>query len=187
MDPVIDEALDRAETCWVTALARVRPGDLDAVSGCPEWTNRELINHLVGGGLRYAKLLGQAEPAEVEATRGVDHLGEDLLEAFWVQERTFRSLAGECDLEVTVAHRIGKIPGKQLVRMRILELALHAADLSRGTGEPWPIDDELAVFIAAELGDLIVQLGSTGGYAHPRAEDGLPASPAERVLRISGR
>jgi hypothetical protein len=75
MDSVIDEALDHAEECWVTALARVKPGDLDVASGCAAWTNRELINHLVGGGLRYAKLLAQADPAEVEATRGVDHLG----------------------------------------------------------------------------------------------------------------
>lgn len=52
--------LDRAETWWVTAL----------------------INHLIGGGLRYEKLLAQASSAEVEATRGQNYLGEDLLESF---------------------------------------------------------------------------------------------------------
>ncbi|WP_166971720.1 maleylpyruvate isomerase N-terminal domain-containing protein [Brevibacterium atlanticum] len=186
MEPVIDDHLDRAEECWVAALSRVRIEDLDSASGCEEWTNRELINHLVGGGLRYAKLLAQAPSAEVEVTRGMDHLGEDLVESFWVHERTFRSLAGECDLEATVPHRIGVILGEQLVRMRILELALHAADLSRGTGMPWPIDDELAEFISTELGDLIVELGSVGGYAPARL--GEPAlSHAQRVLQISGR
>ncbi|WP_246490714.1 maleylpyruvate isomerase family mycothiol-dependent enzyme [Brevibacterium oceani] len=187
MEASVDVHLDRAEECWVSALEGVRAEDLDAESGCPEWTNRELINHLVGGGLRYAKLLAQAPPAEVEATRGMDHLGEDMVGSFWAHERTFRSLAGECDLEVTVPHRIGPIRGRQLVRMRILELALHAADLSRGTGVPWLIDDELAEYIAAELGDLIIDLGATGGYAPPQREDGAAASPAERVLRISGR
>ncbi|MDN6157994.1 MAG: hypothetical protein L0J13_08605, partial [Brevibacterium sp.] len=47
----------------------------------------------VGGGLRYAKLLAQCPPAEVEATRGRNHLGAD------------------------VSHRIGPMSGHQLVRM----------------------------------------------------------------------
>lgn len=186
MDTSIALHLDRAEACWVTVLARVGPTDLERPSGCPEWTNRELINHLVGGGLRYAKLLAQAAPAEVEATRGVDHLGKNLVDSFWTHERQFRAIAGECDLRAAVPHRIGLLPGTQLVRMRILELALHAADLSRGTGTPWPIDDALAEFMSTELSDLIIRLGSSGGYAPPR-HPGSDTSHAERVLQISGR
>ncbi|MGO2035570.1 MAG: maleylpyruvate isomerase family mycothiol-dependent enzyme [Brevibacterium sp.] len=186
MDSDIDAALDRAEACWITALARVRPADLQRPSGCPEWTNRELINHLIGGGLRYAKLLAQAPSAEVEATRRVDHLGADLMESFWIHERAFRAVAEDCDLTVEVPHRIGLLPGTQLVRMRILELALHAADLSRGMGLPWPIDDTLAEFMSTQLSDLIVELGSTGGYAPPRTP-AAQMSHAQRVLQISGR
>lgn len=186
MDSDIDVQLDRAEACWIAALTRVGPSDLESPSGCPEWTNRELINHVVGGGLRYSKLLAQAPPAEVEATRRVAHLGADLVEAFWTHERTFRTMAGDCDLTVEVQHRIGLLPGTQLVRMRILELALHAADLSRGMGLPWPIDERLAEFISTQLTDLIIELGSSGGYAPPSPHQ-TTTSHAERVLQISGR
>jgi uncharacterized protein (TIGR03086 family) len=186
MDPEIVSQLDRAERCWVNALQRVTEADMDIRSGADAWSNRELINHLIGGGVRYAKLLAQAETAEVEATRGLDHLGEDMLESFWERERAFRQIAGECDLEALVAHRIGNIPGTQLVRMRILELALHAADLSRGTGHGWPIDDELADFMARELSELIIELGADGGYKEPnKTRDN--ATSAEYVLATSGR
>ena len=186
MDEVTTKQLDRAETCWVTALQRVRDSDLNRTSGAGEWTNAELINHVIGGGVRYTLLLGQASTAEAEATRGVDHLGDDRLESFWAHETAFRTLAEECDLQVPVAHRIGSIPGAQLVQMRILELALHAADLSRGTGHDWPIDESLAAFIVEELGDLILALGSEGGYSPPRPID-KGASAAQRVLLLSGR
>ena len=186
MDPVIAVNLDRAEACWVAALEQVGTADLECSSGAEGWTNAELINHLIGGGVRYTKLLEQAGTAEVEATRGQDHLGDDLLEAFWVHERSFRKAAGECDLDLPVAHRVGEMPGTQLVAMRILELALHAADLARGTGHDWPIDVELAEFIDVELGDLILGLGARGGYAPPRAHDER-STPAQRVLRLSGR
>lgn len=185
VDPLMDINLDRAEKCWVTALTRVSEKDLQAPSGCPEWTNAELINHLIGGGLRYEKLLAQSLPAEVEATRGQNHLGDDRLASFWTHERAFRTIAGECDLDQQVPHRIGPITGHQLVRMRILELALHAADLSVGTGDEWPIDDELAEFISTELGELIVELGSAGGYAAPRSS--TTETHPDRVLAISGR
>ena len=186
MDVVTTKQLDRAETCWVTALQRVRDSDLNRTSGAGEWTNAELINHLIGGGVRYTLLLGQASTPEVEATRGVDHLGDDRLESFWAHETAFRMLAEECDLQVPVAHRIGSIPGAQLVQMRILELALHAADLSCGTGHDWPIDESLAAFIVDELGDLILALGSEGGYSPPRPID-KGASVAQRVLLLLGR
>ena len=189
--PRIYSYLDRAEICWAIALSRVSEADLDSSSGCLEWSNEQLINHLIGGGLRYEALLAQAPPAEVEATRGQNHLGEDRLESFWTHEQAFRRMAGECDLNAEVPHRIGPISGHQLVKMRILELALHAADLSVGTGDEWPIDDELAEFIDRRLGKLIVQLGSAGGYAPPQPGVGegerAHASRAQRVLNISGR
>ena len=186
-DPRIEINLDRAETCWVMALSRVSEDDLHLRSGCREWTNEQLINHLLGGGLRYAMLLDQFTPAEVEATRGQNHLGGDRLESFWKHERAFRTAVRRCDLDAQVAHRIGLMPGHQLVRMRILELALHAADLSAGTGDEWPIDGELAEFMSTELEELILELGSTGGYAAPGPKPGTGASHAQRVLNVSGR
>lgn len=137
-------------------------------------------------GVRYTKLLQQASTEEVEATRGADHLGEDMLDSFWTHERSFRALVYECDLHAPVAHRIGSIPGAQLVQMRILELALHAADLSRGTGHDWPIDESLAEFISTELGDLIIDLGPEGGYRPPRPIGGA-VTHAQRVLLLSDR
>lgn len=98
---------------------------------------------------------------------------------------SFRTLVNECDLHAPVAHRIGSIPGTQLVQMRILELALHAADLSRGTGHDWAIDESLAEFISTELDDLIIALGAEGGYGPPRpVSEGV--TRAQRVL-LSGR
>ncbi|WP_101544174.1 hypothetical protein [Brevibacterium iodinum] len=92
-----------------------------------------------------------------------------MLESFWTHEGSFRALVYECDLHAPVAHRIGSIPGTQLVQMRILELTLHAADLSRGTGHDWRIDESLAEFNRPPR-----PIG--GGVTH-----------AQRVLLLSGR
>lgn len=181
--------LDLAERCWTGTLARLSDGDWSAPSGCEAWSNRDLVNHLIGGGVRYTLLLRQADPREVEDTRTQDHLGDDPISAFWMWERSFRHEAATRDLGREVPHRIGSISGAQLVDMRILELALHAADLARGLGVEWPIDSALATHLAVELCDLVVTLGAAGGYRPPTA------NPAERgtlndadfILRISGR
>ena len=186
LDPFIHFQLSRADLYWMKAQDRLSAEAADRPSGCAEWTNRDLVNHVVGGGLRYAMLLRQEDTAAVEATRGRDHLGEDPLSAFWEYERDFLQEVDRCDLDRDVAHRIGPISGHQLVRMRILELTLHAADLAAGTGDDWEIEEPLAEWIEAELGDLIVALGDTGGYAPP-IDPRSAVTAAERVLRLAGR
>ncbi|GAA3045920.1 hypothetical protein GCM10010528_26430 [Gordonia defluvii] len=49
-------ALDDAAALWIAALNNVGPQTYSQPSGCGAWTIAELINHVAGGGERYAML-----------------------------------------------------------------------------------------------------------------------------------
>jgi hypothetical protein len=43
----------------------------------PGWTVFDLVNHVIGGGLRYRMILDGADQQAMAATRDQDHVGAD--------------------------------------------------------------------------------------------------------------
>ncbi len=184
-------ALDEAARLWTGLLAQAGPEALERPSGCAEWSNRDLVNHLVGGGDRYAILLRGGTAADTAATRSRDYLvgddpvGDDPVTRFWLFENDFRVAMSAADLGAQVDHRAGCRPGRELVTMRVMEVALHAHDLAVGLDAAWEPSDALVEFLLAEAVPILDEFRDWGtvGAVTAAATD----RPADRLLALAGR
>jgi len=180
------EAIDEAVLLWTGVLERVGAADLGAPSGCADWSNRELVNHLVGGGDRYAILLRGGGEAEVAATRSTDYVGDgDPVAPFWLFQNAFRDAMATADLDVEVEHRAGWRPGRQLVAMRVMELALHAYDLAQGIGATWEPSDGLVEYLLVEAVPILDEFRGWGMV--DAVGEAASQRPVDRLLALAGR
>src|SRR2546430_12410533 len=76
------ELLVVANSEFARRLRLVGPDDWRRPTPCSEWDVRALVNHVIGANVRYQLLLHGATTEQVEATRTVDHLGDDALASF---------------------------------------------------------------------------------------------------------
>jgi hypothetical protein len=77
-------------------------------------------------------LLHGATTDEVEATRAVDHLGDDPVASFVATAAELKEAFGEPGaMARTAYHRAGGRTGAQLLGMRVLDVAVHTWDLAR--------------------------------------------------------
>jgi len=153
---------------------------------CDEWSVRDLVNHVVGGNVRYVMILA-GEPADaVVRTRDHDWLGSDPLGSFDdAFARVTESFAEPGILAATVRHpRSGAVTGAQLRLLRVNELTVHAWDLARAIDS----DDRLDARVVSWLLEGLEPLRSTLGLHEPDPADDLPAAgPQGRLLRLFGR
>ncbi|GAA3679991.1 TIGR03086 family metal-binding protein [Nocardioides ginsengisoli] len=168
-------------------LRLVGPDDWDRATPCTDWDVRALVNHVVGGNVRYTLLLSGADTAEVEATRTVDHLGDDAVGAF---ERTAAEVLarfGEDGVHQRVVHHVaGPRTGGELLSMRILDTEVHAWDLARAIGADERLDDDVVAYLLAYAseGEHGPQQPSFG----PAVDDPQRGEPdQDHLLRLLGR
>ncbi|MEZ5211340.1 MULTISPECIES: TIGR03086 family metal-binding protein [unclassified Gordonia (in: high G+C Gram-positive bacteria)] len=180
-----DRTLDDAEALWAAALSSAGAGTLSAPSGCGEWSNRELIDHVIGGADRYRMLIEGASAGDTAVTRGRDYIGDDPVAAFWRYERALRAAASSADLGLPVDHRAGPRSGTELMTMRVMELTLHAQDLCVGLGIPWAPPERLCEYLLTEAAPVIDGLRGLGLFAAATAP--RSATPADRLLAFTGR
>ena len=158
------EQLERSISEFGTRLRLVHAEHWGLSTPCEEWNVRELVNHVVGGALRYTMLLHGATADEVAATRVLDHLGSDPTGAFERRAhdvtRAFREPGA---LSRTVHHPAGDRFGKELLELRITEFAVHAWDLARAIGA----DEQLDPILVDEMWKRLSVTGTRleeGGY-----------------------
>jgi uncharacterized protein (TIGR03086 family) len=153
---------------------------------CREWTVRDLINHVTGGGYMFATCLrgGTVDPSAAPG----DIVGDDHLAAYDAGIREFESaLAATDDLSQPVSLPFATIPADMALRIAAADLLVHAWDLATATGQPFepPTDFVESVtpfyvqFIGPELRD-----GNTFAAA---VEPGPEASPIDRLVAYTGR
>jgi uncharacterized protein (TIGR03086 family) len=166
-------------------LRLVGPDDWRRPTPCSEWDVHALVNHVVGGNVRYQLLLHGASTEQVEATRTVDHLGDDALASFLTTADGVVSCFREQGaLERIAHHASGDRTGRELLSMRILDAAVHAWDLARAIGADETLDDEVVAFLLADTAAL-----DLGRRAFAPVDAALPrhASPQDELLHRLGR
>ena len=184
-DPL--ELLVVAHDEFARRLRLVGSDDWRRPTPCAEWDVRALVNHVVGANIRYRLLLRGAPTERVEATRAVDHLGDDAWASFTATaDDVVACFREEGALERVTQHVAGARTGRELLSMRILDTGVHGWDLARAIGADETLDGDIVAFLLASTAEL--DLGPAHHSFAP-ADGELPrtASPQDRLLHRLGR
>jgi uncharacterized protein (TIGR03086 family) len=181
------ETLSRSRVEFRRVLAGVGAEHWELPTPCEDWDVRELVNHVLGGNVRYTMLLHGASPEEVSATRSVDHIGADALVSFDASAADVVAAFEEPDaLERTVHHPAGDRSGLDLLWLRVGEWTIHAWDLARAIGGDEQVDPELVDSLLARLSRHGTGLES-GGYFSPASAASVDEPPQAQMLLAAGR
>lgn len=139
------QALEAAGRALEQRLAPVGDDKLDGPSSCGGWSVYDLVNHVNGGGHRYLRLMQGAWAEQLTPTRTRDHVRPDPVEAYRRWQRPLTAAFTEPGaLDRIVHHPVGERSGLDLLRMRTLDLTLHAWDLARSLDLDLQLDEELS-------------------------------------------
>jgi uncharacterized protein (TIGR03086 family) len=126
------DQLTRAFDATERLVAGVRGDQWTEQTGCPGWSVRDLLGHVVAGQFAFAAILTRenppdntAEPLGADPTAAYRDSGEALRTAF--------SRPGVLDEVFTVP--AGTVPGVVALHLRLTELLVHGWDLARATGQ----------------------------------------------------
>jgi uncharacterized protein (TIGR03086 family) len=181
------DLLSRAGDGFARRLARVQPDQWTAPTPCTEWDVQALVNHVVGANRRYTLLLHGATAGEVDATRTVDHLGQDPVNSFVTTAAALN--AAFCEpgaLARTAHHPGGERTGAQLLEMRVLDVAVHTWDLARAIAADESLDPDVIAF-ALTLHDTFEAGRERGSFAPPPGTTPTHLSAQARLLHLLGR
>jgi uncharacterized protein (TIGR03086 family) len=180
------ETLDRSRVEFRRVLAGVTHEHWTLSTPCEGWDVRELVNHVLGGNVRYTMLLHGAAAGELAATRSADHIGTDALTSFDRSAAEVTAAFEESDaLQRTVHHPAGDRTGLDLLWLRVAEWTIHAWDLARAIGGDERLDPDLVDTLLARLEEHGTGLESGGYFKEP--PDWRDASPHARLLTTVGR
>jgi uncharacterized protein (TIGR03086 family) len=179
----------RAQAAVTDRVDAVEPGQWDR-EALPGWTVLDLVASLVAGQMRLVALL--AGDDGTTAARRVPESAEELLEddplTAWetAADEALGAIAVDGALDRPVSTAGGEVSAAEHVERLTAELAVHAVDLARATGQDETLDPELA---AAAL-EATERLGGEpvwGGTETPPTQPPAGADAQGRLLARHGR
>ena len=181
--------INRVLDCTERVVDNVEPSQLGNATPCTEWTVRDVINHITGGGIMFAESveLGSVPDDRLGQLMGGDNLGDDYKGAFHVMSARVREsfgLPGALDKMVKLP--FGEMPAGVALNIAVMDVMTHCCDIAQATGQK--IEDEDILAIALEVGHQLI----TEDFRQPgvfNAEKPAPpnATPAEKLLAFAGR
>lgn len=162
---------------------------LDRPSPCEGWTARDVVNHITGGATLFAISAEQGSVPDDQLAQlmGGDNIGDDPQGAWKAAAaRALAAFAEPGTLEKIVTLPFGEMPAGVALDIAIFDVATHAVDIARATGQT--IADTEMLEVALEIGQKMVgpQLRTPGVFdAEQPAAAG--ATTADRLLAFAGR
>lgn len=171
-------------------VSGVRADQLGAPTPCPDYNVAQLIDHLVGAARRTAAL-GRGEQVEVSEFPHVE-LADAPDQLRRAAREAQAAWADDARLGDTVTMPWGEsYTGQTIVEMYVAELATHAWDLARATGQLDRLEPELAetalgaarAMLRPEFRDAV----GPGSPFGPEVAAPAQAGPWERLAAFMGR
>jgi uncharacterized protein (TIGR03086 family) len=170
-------------------LANTTPEQLSNQTLCTEWTVRDLINHMVGGATMFAVSAEQGSVPDDVLGRlmGGDNVGDDPKGAWTTATKRAMAAFGEPGaMEKIVSLPFGQMPAGVALNIAIFDVATHAVDLARATGQN--VTDTELLEGALSIGRQMVgpELRVPGVFG---VEQAIPAgaSVEDQLLAFAGR
>jgi uncharacterized protein (TIGR03086 family) len=177
--------LDRLATESTRArLVNLTVADLDRPSGCTGWDIRNLLSHLVGGNIRFARAL-RGEPADW-ASRDAELVASPLDEFDASAADLAAAVAGIDDPRRTVHLEAGDPPAAFAVGVHGADMLVHGWDLAVATGQDPTLEPALCEAAMAVIERYPSSFWGPGRFFAPRIDtDSTEAQ--DRLLAFSGR
>lgn len=184
------EALKRASQQYRSRLSAVQTAwQWASPTPCDEWTVRDVADHILGGN-RFTVLILGGLPSDAAMDR-VTHgdFADDPARAYEQSSADQLSAFGQPGvLERMYEHPVGLLSGRQIARLRMSDLVVHAWDLARALGLPEGLDPLLvteSIAVIQAVGETFIAAGAFGsGPSGTLADD---ASDQTRLLDMVGR
>jgi uncharacterized protein (TIGR03086 family) len=156
---------------------------------CTEWTVKDLINHMVGGSTMFAISAEEGSvPDEILGQLvGGDNVGDDPKGA-WTRSssRAMAAFGMPGAMEKIVKLPFGEMPAGVALNIAIFDVATHAVDLARATGQR--VSDTEMLEGALAIGRQMVgpELRVPGVFDAEQSSSDA-ASAEDRLLAFAGR
>lgn len=135
------EQLSRALDQAGALIDGIRPEQSHLPTPCTEFDLRALVNHLVYDLNAFARMLNGAP----RGSSDVDLIGNDWSGAYRSAADNLLATWNELGTEGTLKLQIGEVPASWPIGQHLADVAVHAWDIARATGQPTTyLDPELA-------------------------------------------
>lgn len=171
-------------------VAGVHAGQWHDDTPCSEWDVRALVHHLLYEQRWVQPLFDGQTVAEVGDRFDGDLLGDD--PSAWPEllasaiEEAHAAVAQPGALERTVHLSFGDVPGEEYVVELTGDLAIHAWDLARATGQDDSLDPD-AVELLLPWAEANAELLTGSGIFGARVDTGPDTPDDVRLLALLGR
>lgn len=184
--------LDKGYAWTAEQIAAIDAGDFTALTPCPPWDLRRLLDHLLEmlmviahaaegrpfePGRRDNRALAAAVPTSEEAPAAAFETMTARLAAAW---RRPGALEQSCQLS------FGAVPASVLAGIQLLEVVVHGWDIAYTIGRPARIPDDLANAVYAFAQGPVVTAKRGIAFADP-LDVAHPRSASDQLLAYLGR
>ena len=183
------ELLQRVANETTRVVDSLKPDQMGNDTPCEGWTVRDVVNHITGGATMFAISAeqGNVPDEQIGQLMGGDNVGDDPQGA-WARASKRAMTAFELPgaMEKIVKLPFGEMPAGVALNIAIFDVATHACDLARATGQQ--VSDTEMLEGALDLGRQMVgpDLRAPGIFgAEQSSRDS--ASAEDRLLAFAGR
>ncbi|MBM7772596.1 uncharacterized protein (TIGR03086 family) [Actinokineospora baliensis] len=183
-----ESLMARATASVVAVAASVTPDQFDLPTPCPEWTVRDLANHLTLWSGIVAERVARRLPAPEDGSEDQEADFSDQWPARFIDGATRAARAWDQPgaLEGETSMMGGPRPAKYFYDMLLGELVLHGWDLAAATGQPFEVDQELAAYARDGAAGIAEQAREYEVFG-PEVTVAADAPALEQALAVSGR
>lgn len=181
--------LQRVVDTTTDVIGHTTSAQLSNPTLCSEWTVKDVINHMVSGATMFAISAEQGSVPDEEFGKlmSSDNVGNDPQGAWaTAAKRAMTAFETPGVLEKIVKLPFGEMPAGVALNIAIFDVATHAVDLAKATGQSVS-DTELlegALLIGKQMVGPAFRQPGVFDDAQPCADD-APAS--DRLLAFAGR
>lgn len=181
--PLADQ-LGRAFDAVAALISNIRADQWSAPTPCPDWTVRQLVNHLTGMNRVFVALLaGQPPPPRPAA----DHIEENPADAYHDSSAALLAAFRRPGvLERAYPGPLGTATGAERLKIRLYDLLAHGWDLAQATEQPADLPDDLAASSLAFARTQLTDQARAGRFG-PAQIVAEQAPAIERLAAFLGR
>ena len=184
----VEDTYDRSVAEFQSRLQQVPRDAWDSTTRCcPDWTVRDLVNHVVNENKWIPPLIAGKTIEEVGNSLDGDLLGDDPLGAWRQASAEVRdAIRASGALERTVQLSSGPTPARDYLSEVLSDQIIHTWDLASSIGVGETLDRDLVEFAAATLEPLAEKWRAAGALGPP-VDVGETADRQAKLLALLGR